>query len=373
MTTTASLHATSGSSLLGRWRAWRSARATAALMDCSLRDARRVRTLLARGADPNVKNEYGDMPLYHAVKPYKSESESEVLKALLEGGANPNERGENGDTALEKAILWEKPEALNALLDGGANPNERCENGDTPLARAVKYSKTEIVDVLLAGGALVPALTTCNPKAGDFWHVAFMALAFGSSEQAVPIARSLFAHVPESARLSVVNAALMFVADQANERSELLDLFLSLGADANATDEKLQTPLHRASERHRVPLVTCLLKHGANPTLADEIGLTPLHLCVKGAGGSDAPDEIISIIQLLADHGADVNARNHEGETALDMVDFALRFAVRNSERAKLERIRERLLSFSQEKAARQSASLDAELPSANASARGRL
>lgn len=224
-----------------------------------MRDARRVRTLIARGADPNAKNK-------------------------------------DGEPALYTAVFWSRREVVDVLLAGGADPNAKNKDGETSFAMAMRRSESEIVDALLVGGA-----------------------------------------------------------------------------DAHATDDKMQTLLHHAADRHCVPVVACLLKHGANPTLPDEIGMTPLHLCVQGARGLDAPDEIVSVIKLLADHGADVNARTQEGKTALDMVDSSLRYAVRNSVRAKLERIRECLLAFNQGKAQRVSASLEAVLPSTNAATRGRL
>ncbi len=304
MPTTASSHATSGSSLLGRWRAWRSARATAALNEYGVyRDARVVRKLIARGANPNVKNE-------------------------------------DGLTVLSKAIR--------------SNP--------------------KVVDALLAGGAQVPALTNSNPTDVDFWDGVFLTLAFGR-EQAIPVSRSLFAHAPEGSRRMIVAAAFRQVAGREHTRTlvEELNFLLSVGADAHAIDDRLQTFLHRAARDHNVSVVEVLLKHGADPTLLDEIGMTPLHLCVMGNGGAGAHEEIVSVIRLLADYGADVNARNDEGSTALDEIESELRRAGRPSVRVNLERIRECLLAFSQEKAGRQSASLDAELPPAKSSARGRL
>jgi ankyrin repeat protein len=225
-----------------------------------LGDARHVRTLIARGADPNVKNN-------------------------------------DGETPLAQAVQRNQPEALKALLEGGANPNERLKDGSTPLNLAIERNMPGILEALLAGGA-----------------------------------------------------------------------------DATTVDDRLQTTLHRAAWHRRAALVGCLLRYGANPAVSDEVGKTPLHLCVRYAG-HDNTDEIVSIIQLLADHGADVSARDQKGRTTLDVIDDEMKYVDRPSVRAKLERIRECLLSFEKEKAERLSVSLNTELPVPVAPARagGRL
>lgn len=252
-----SLPLTAGPTLLERWRAWCRMRATAKLNEqrSVLRGARHVRALIARGANPNVKND-------------------------------------DGSTPLDRAVRWNEPEVLKALVGGGADPNERLKDGSKPLNLAIERDMPEILEALLASGA-----------------------------------------------------------------------------DMSATDDQLQTPLHRAARHRRDSLVRCLLKHGANAALPDEIGKTPLHLCVHYAGNSET-DQVVSIIQLLADHGADVHARDHKGRTALDVIDDEMKYVDRPSVRAKLERIRECLLSFDKEKAERLAVSLDAELPAPVSTAR---
>jgi len=62
-------------------------------------DVERVRELLKKGADPNVRDEYGNTPLHWAA----SGGHVNVVKLLLEHGADPTAKNKDGDTPLDLA------------------------------------------------------------------------------------------------------------------------------------------------------------------------------------------------------------------------------------------------------------------------------
>jgi len=62
--------------------------------------------------------------------------------------------------------------------------------------------------------------------------------------------------------------------------------------------------LHSAVEEKNKELVESLLKAGANPNSFDEISKTPLHYACER--------EDYSIIRVLLEYGADINAQNIE-------------------------------------------------------------
>lgn len=86
---------------------------------------RTVTLLLKAGADPNVPDGNGLLPLYFAPS-------TAVLSMLLKGGANPNVRTER-PPLLEHAVDVER---LQLLLKAGANPNAVDASGSTALHHA---------------------------------------------------------------------------------------------------------------------------------------------------------------------------------------------------------------------------------------------
>jgi ankyrin repeat protein len=75
------------------------------------------------------------------------------LNFLLAKGANPNIRDGNGNTPLLIAsqIAWS--EGVSLLLERGATPDQANNGGETPLIRAVQNRDMSTVRLLLASGA----------------------------------------------------------------------------------------------------------------------------------------------------------------------------------------------------------------------------
>ena len=85
------------------------------------------------------------------------------------------------------------------------------------------------------------------------------------------------------------------------------------GADVNARWHRDITPLQRASSQPLI--VEQLLKHGANPDLADDGGATALHAAARHP--QSTPGDRHDIMTALLKAGADPNARTHRGHTPL--------------------------------------------------------
>jgi ankyrin repeat protein len=97
------------------------------------------------------------------------------------------------------------------------------------------------------------------------------------------------------------------------ERPGIICLLLRNGADVNFMSKR-HSPLMVACLWHR-DMVPCLLRHGADPNIANERGLTALlytassHTCTEGKA---------AVIKHLLEYGADVNVRSNSGSTTLD-------------------------------------------------------
>lgn len=117
-----------------------------------LDDAQKVKSLLARGFDPNaVEEERGDTGLIIAVR----EGSMEVFGVLMNARDIALEASaKNGDTALMIACFKGNRPAVDALLAKGAEVNRP---GWTPLHYAASIGNNELVKILLDRSAYIDA------------------------------------------------------------------------------------------------------------------------------------------------------------------------------------------------------------------------
>ena len=85
-----------------------------------------LKELLAFGADINSRNGHGETLLLRMFKP-RSEAESTpptaIVRAVLQAGANPNLGDRTGALPLHYAVALGDPALVQLLLQAGANPN----------------------------------------------------------------------------------------------------------------------------------------------------------------------------------------------------------------------------------------------------------
>jgi len=160
----------------------------------SVDNASTVKELLARGFDPNTKNESGQVALFLAMR----DDAPKVAAALLASPAlNIDANNAMGETPLMMAALkgrldWakklmergakvQKPgwspvhyaatgpntELLAMLLDSGADINALAPNRNTPLMMAARYGPEENVKLLVQRGADKKLINERNLSAAD--------------------------------------------------------------------------------------------------------------------------------------------------------------------------------------------------------------
>ena len=230
------------------------------------REPEEVRALLKTGVDVNATFYEGK---FTALQIAASEHRPvEIILALLEAGADVNAKlVPNGRTPLHSAVKMYSEcndngvAIVKALLEAGANARARMSDGLTPLHEMTGSSDcdtstaSEIVAMLVGAGA--------NINAGDMWG----------------------------------NTPL----HNADESPQMIPALLNAGADINRKNNNGQTALHRAvmgNERDRLfrsvrhyndpegeiqaivsdsaAAAMALLVAGADPTVRDANGMTPL-------------------------------------------------------------------------------------------------
>lgn len=113
-------------------------------------DADSVRSFLATGIKPNVRNPDGDTALLAAA----ASMSVETVKVLVEAGGDVNAAStENGWTPLMTAAFFGAADCVRVLLEGGADVNATNKYGETALLQATFRGQDDAVKVLLEHGA----------------------------------------------------------------------------------------------------------------------------------------------------------------------------------------------------------------------------
>lgn len=131
-------------------------------------------------------------------------------------------------------------------------------------------------------------------------------------EGAIEMIRLLLEFGHDANQLGLLGSCPLTTAVSAR-RPEIVTLLLDYGADING-GESFLAPLHVAIEEQG--MVELLVQRGADVNFAGPAGDTALHLIASQEFRfSWTPD----LVGLLADNGANLQTRNKEGKTALDI------------------------------------------------------
>ncbi|MEP7308949.1 MAG: ankyrin repeat domain-containing protein [Acidobacteriota bacterium] len=316
-------------------------------------DLASTNALLGRGADPNgVERASGQSALMWAI----AERRSELVGILLKAGANVHARSktsrrvvllccptwvgdpegtveidQGGLTPLLFAALNGDVACARRLLDAGAKVDELAAAGTTALVMAVHRGFAPLATLLLERGA--------DPNAAAGGYAALHSAVLRGDQ---PIVRLLLARGASlNPRLAtgtflkrgsrefafdkfLIGATPFLLASRVGDLA-LMRLLADAGADTTLRLEDGRSPLmvaaqgettgagarRGAAEPRVLEAVKLLIERGADVNAADRAGNTALHVMAAKNPAFD------SVIQLLADHGAALETPNREGKTPL--------------------------------------------------------
>jgi ankyrin repeat protein len=259
-----------------------------------------------------------------------------MIERLLNAGAEVNERGVNGETPLMFAARDGSLQALNLLLKRGASINAKeALRGTTALMWAVEQKHSDAVKLLIEHGADVGVASGPDSKGGT----AYLAPTVQQRAEQEQFFRQLKAVATKGAKdpakdqaaSDAAAAAEAFGVVKNTKGGGLTPLVLAAREDCiecaqllvaaahaavNQTTRYGWTPLLTAVQNKHYQLAAYLLDHGADPNIANNGGWTPLYIAVdnRNIEGGDYPVrqpdmDHLDFIQLLLNHGANVNAR----------------------------------------------------------------
>lgn len=216
-----------------------------------------------------------------------------MTNLLLEAGANVSPTG-SGTRPIHIASHTGSLEITSTLLRAGAAIDSMDEYGFQPIHLASTYvERSAQIALLVSAGANVETLNLLAPS----WQKSPLQLA-------------------------------CLTGQLANVRT-----LLGLGAIKDMGRSLLDSPLGIAIRRRHVGIVQALLEHGADPNYASKSksrslfatqscrlggpGMTPLSLLAKHFGDTQKTALDQAMLDLLLDHGADVQSRDDEGNQVL--------------------------------------------------------
>ncbi|KAI0122048.1 ankyrin repeat-containing domain protein [Daldinia grandis] len=270
--------------------------------------------LLERGADPN--NPLLKSPLLHGVVnrtlPLTTEQRIDLTRLLVKYNVNINATDSQKATPLLIAIVNQFKDLVRCLLEYEPDVNLADADGVTPIYEAVRNQDEGLVKLLLERGADVNVQTTQN----------LIPLHVASSS--TPITQLL---VEKTNDLNLKNDSgltqLMFLASKGWEASVKVLLEhkadTEIEVDRTATNWAGYTAISFAAFYNHPGTVTLLASYGANLNHKDVIGLNPLHLVIDGIDGIDG-----GCLQALMEFRTriDIDQADDVGETALGLAAF---------------------------------------------------
>lgn len=308
-----------------------------------------VARLLKAGANPDTALRGGETALMTASRTGKVA----VVNLLLRHGARVDAQEKRGQTALHWAAAEGHADVVQALIAAGADFRTPLASGLTPLHFAAREGRVSVTQTLLDAG--VDVNEPIQPKRRDGGRAAspgtsalILAIENGHFELAVKLLaaganpndqRSGFAPLhtltwvrkpnrgdgedgDPPPRGSGTLTSLQFATELVRQGADV-NLRLQRGSSGRGILSRVgATPFLLACVTADLPYMKLLVKLGADPTIPNAQRATPL-LAAAGVGtrapGEEAgtEPEVLAALSYLLELGADINAVDDNGETAM--------------------------------------------------------
>ena len=239
-----------------------------------------VDQLIQMGADVNIEQNSGRNALMYAVRG----KSVECINFLIEAGASVNSHDEHFSTALIEAVELGSIECVKSLVQSGANVNVCSISAGTPLGSSVVMNDLNTADFLVKSGAgvdfkatneLTPLMQAESRECLDLLlkagaDVNFInesggsAVSFAARSRHSLIKPLLEAGADVNTCTAEDGPIVTVVSTLGSART--LGLLITAGADVNALNREMETPLIAAAkynEEHGRECIKLLLKSGA--------------------------------------------------------------------------------------------------------------
>jgi ankyrin repeat protein len=254
-------------------------------------DVDSVKVLLRHGMDPNQP---GWSKLRRTAPPLRiavGVGSLPIAQALLQAGADPNAVVDARYSLLSIAAAYGSAEVVKLLMERGARPQGSGSAADDPLTMACFHGRLQVVELLLDAGLDMyhetawERPTYIHEPIGRKQHslittvTPFAAAAMGGWGEVMQLLIDRGLDVNRQTRQGVRQGDLALI----RSRQEMLPVLIEMGFDINARDESGRTALIWAVQTQRTDDAQRLLAFGADPTVPNALGQTPVQLTPSAA------------------------------------------------------------------------------------------
>ncbi|XP_052831607.1 poly [ADP-ribose] polymerase tankyrase-1 [Octopus bimaculoides] len=250
---------------------------------------------------------------------------TQIVKLLLQHRADVHAKDKGGLVPLHNACSYGHYEVTEMLLKAGASVNAMDLWQFTPLHEAASKARVEVCSLMLANNA-DPTLVNCHSKSAidvaptrelqerlQYEYRGHSLLEGARNADLAKLKKYLTTDVvnfkhPQTDKTALHCAA----ASPYPKRKQVVDILIRKGALVNEkTRESFLTPLHIAADKSHYDVMDILLKHGAQVNALDSLGQTALHRVAKQGN--------VQACRLLLSHGVDPTTMSLQGYTAAQL------------------------------------------------------
>ncbi len=320
------------------------------------RNERAIDCCIKQELDLSVKDSSGISPLALAFQSAQNPVAIRIAAKLIKAGAetvggdyeyfeeavktrNVMLRFSDGQTPLHLATIQGHSGIVTYILNEKSSVRltdilqAQDISGASPLHEAVRYGHVETAKVLLDAGAKVDALDSIGKSP-------FLLIIPADSQY--KMYETLMEYNANVAQKDMYGDTVLHVATLSRTKAEVLSLLVNRGAPVNERNKQGITPLSLAIEKGYPEIAQFFAENGADIHAADQDGASPLtkaldspsidmlktivtpkNILLKDSAGNTAlhiaimRDSPYEYIKYLVDSGADVNARNSNGDSVL--------------------------------------------------------